>query len=502
LPWQIRNRGLFFEERALSEGEFISLTKTCGLPVSESLLRWYQSNALLLPALLLDGERKYSRWQLLEVQELEESRRRVLDTYDFVPLRRQAHRSWTKLIEINRSSLFAGSPEYKKWLALLVLVQNRYVARARGHLNQSQQRFSVLDEPWARPYVEGEYAERIKDDRPLREVGLDLDSAIQLRLRVGVGLRHDDPLRAWYRLIRFVPNRWREKLYGAARLAQELYVADRLLQRYLSDVSGVQQPDLEDLGARSRRDVQVFYGRLIDYRDPDFREVVLTEFGLHPAPRGWLFVEGPTEVELFKAMFEMFGFPMHYIGVEIESLGGVGNVPRMLEVIDRLRRPIAAGEEVSGHRMIQRPITAVWVVVDRESPIGEKVVPEFTKRGLSHCLVVATRDLERDNFARELQAPLEALLGQPVSSEDLATWAGGIGSLEKFVKRKLARRKHFRKLDLVPAYTALLRADYETSADWTFTHPILNSALNILRIVLHDLPNPDPALKDLGAFGY
>ncbi len=498
LPWRLRDPVLFFEEGALTERGFQDLAKACGLPLSATLIRWYQSEGLLSPALLLEGERQYSRWQLLEVKELEDRRHGAVEVHDYVPVGKQDGRSWRKAITDDRRALFCTRPEYRRWLSLLVLIQNRYVARARGQLNEIQRRYSLGDEPWAQPYIEGrEYAQRLAGDAGLREVGLTLETAVQLRQRIGIGVERDDSLKDWYRLVRFIPFRWRERLAGPVRLAQELYIADRMLQRFLSDVSGTAQPDLEDLAGPLQPAIHPLYGRAIDYRDPDFRELILTQFGLHPAPRGWIFCEGPTEVAVLEAIFDMFGFPAKYIGVEIESLEGVGNVVRMLEVVDRLRRPVTTGEPVRGHKMIQRPITAVWIVVDREGPIAGSVIPEMKKRGLEHCLVVADRDLERDNFAHELSEPLQQVLGQPVSSAALAEWANGVGSLEKFVKRKLAPGKPFRKLDLVPMYIDLLRADIEATDQPPFRHKFLNDALAIIRVILHDLPNPDPALKDL-----
>jgi hypothetical protein len=122
---------------------------------------------------------------------------------------------------------------------------------------------------------------RVSGKRPLREVEITRKQASELRRIVGMRIHSLDPLSEWYPILRFADLDKRERLKGL-RLAQELYVADRVLELYLERLTKRTQPDPAYLHANPRVDyVEKRCGRSKDYADPHFLEVILAEYGLN-----------------------------------------------------------------------------------------------------------------------------------------------------------------------------------------------------------------------------
>lgn len=501
----LRDPRLYLLERPLRGTEFVRLAQECGLEVSVTLLAWYEEQDLLRPCLLMVGEHHYSRWQLLQLAHLEHVRALGEKVVDGLPIDRQGRRAWRDLIAMNSSQLLVWTDRFYQWLELVVLAQNRFVERARGHLGYAQmQRNSSGREDEEDAWLEGEYRQRLSAG--LSEIGLSLTDAQSLREQFGLSIHHDDPLGSWYRLLRFVPMNRRQQLKGAPRLAQELYVADRVLQLWLEEMTGQRQSDTEELGLDPRYDwARRLFGRPKDYRDPSLRETVLTQFGLHPAPRGVFFLDGETEEDLIPGIVRLFGYSLPQLGVEVQALRGGQNVDRMLELINHLAKPVAAGERVHKHYILQRPVTHVWAFIDRETGglahgQRQKLVDLLERKQLGHTLILSDPDLERENFGDDLVECLSEVLGQPVPDEVVLRWRDSRGRSLEHLFRDL--RVRIGKRDLVPVYLKRIEADLVATRDPEKSrYPIVRNVFRVVLTLLGSRASSDPRLKDYGYYG-
>lgn len=501
---ELRDPRLYLLERALSVDRFLGLARECGLDVAVSLLEWYEDEDLFRPSLLVEGKRHYSRWQLLHLAYLEEIRALALRVVPGIAIEKQGLRPWRDIVELNRSGLVSWAARFYRWLELVVSAQNACVEVARGHLNYAQVRRTLSGRVDAEDaYVDGEYRNRIRGG-PVN-LGLSIEEAKDLRLAFGLAVRSGDPLDEWYRVMRFVPMRRRDELRGTARLKQELYVADRILQMWFRDLTGEDQPDTDELGGDPSYDwARQLFGRVKDYRDPLLREAVLTQFGLHPAPRAVLFLDGATEEDLVAGIVQLLGFSLPRLGVEVESLRGGQNTRAMLELIDRLARPTPAGDQVGEHYILRRPVTHVWVVIDLETgglAHGErlKLVRLLQDKQLRHTLVLSDPDLERENFEADLAACVAEVSGKPVDDEAVQRWVQRRGRSLELLLEELGVR--IGKRDLVPAYLKRIEADIEANGPERSRYKIVREVFRMVRTIVGAAPSDDPRLKSFGYYG-
>lgn len=377
----------------------------------------------------------------------------------------------------------------------MLLLQNKYVGVARGHRNfVVEMRSSIHNEH--EEYLRGEYAARVSGEGALQEVGITLAQAVELRREFGLRSHWLDPLGEWYRLIRFMPLDARRKLKGTARLAQEMYIADRILERYLSERTGKPQQDTEDLAGNPDDDwARRFYGRTKDYRDPEFLEVLLTQFGLYPGPAVVLFVEGESESDLFPAISRLLGYGFSHFGIQVENLAGVNNAPKVVETVRYLSRPAPSG----AGQLLRRPLVTPFVVVDREGPVERgRLIGDMTEGGLQAYLHIWNRDLERDNFtAAELATCLKQTYGTDSTVAAVETWMESRVPLDKWILRTFD--KQIRKRDLVPALLRLIEADLDRGDDG---RPVVQLMIKIIRYACRSLPVDDPRRAGLLIFGH
>jgi hypothetical protein len=494
---------LYVEEAVLPEGDLLALAKECGLDVPPNLLAWYTENGYFAPVIeipILDEPETepilgYSRWQLLPLFELERARSNALKIWPDRPAGEQDRQSWQWQLQAVRPGLRTLSSDFRRWLELVVLLQNKYVGAGRGHRNWTVEiRSSIHIEH--EEYLTGEYTARVAGEGPLQEVGLTLAQAVELRREFGLRSHWLDPLGELYRLIRFMPLDVRRKLTGTARLAQELYVADRILEQYLTDLTGQRQQDTEDLAGNPDDDwARRFYGRSKDYRDAEFLEVLLTQFGLHPAPAVVLFVEGESEGDLYPGVSRLLGYGFGHFGIEVEVLGGVNNAPKVVEIVRYLSRPAPSGEG----RLLRRPLVTPYVVVDREGPVERgRLIGDMTKSGLQGYLHVWHRDLERDNFnALELSTCLNETYGIDTTVAGVESWMATRVPLDKWISRTL--HKSIRKRDLIPALLRFIEADLGRG---DLGRPVVRLMIKIIRYASRNLPVDDPRREGRLIFGH
>jgi hypothetical protein len=503
-----RNPRLFIEVPLLSEDRLRELAAACELEIPRTLLRWYVDRGYLLPIRLERGEPWFARWQLWTLHELERARAHVLYVSDYAPLEKQDGRSWREQLE---RELPAGtrSPWFTSWLELVVLLQNRFAPAARGNRGMEVGQFPGSDTREG-GYLRGTYARRIAGNKPLAEVGLSRRSALELRRTVGMAIERLDPASEWYPLFRSADRSKRDELKGTARLAQELYVGDRIVELYLERLTGRVQPDPSYLHANPRVDhVRRMYGRSKDYADPRFLELQLTEFGLSTASRGVVFAEGATEVDMVKATArELFGYDLLRLGIELRDLRGIGNVGRALDLMRYLGERRVSGKIRTGgktYSYLERPPTFVYLIADREGPFagpwrGQKsaLIREVRRVVRQQFVMVFKPDFERANFtARELTSALSKALRRPIPVRDVAAWRRQRGSQKQELNAWLRDRygRGISKPALVPFYVRLARKNPYRRDGVHFRRPILTFVHRVIRIRLRQERVRDARLR-------
>jgi hypothetical protein len=495
---RFRNPRLFTQFPLLSEDAFRDLAKDCGVDVPRSLLRWYVENGFLTPIRRERGAPRFTRWQLWTLWELESVRAQAVRVSDYASLERQDRRSWREQLE--QSAILTRGHWFQQWLELVILLQNGFGPAARGSRGGAIRRVAD-DEIREQRYLRGTYARRVAGAKPLAEVGLSRKVALELRQTASMRIDRLDPVAAWYPILRAANESARQKLRGVARLAQELYVADRIIELYLERLTGRVQPDPAYAHASRGVDwVRRAYGRSKDYNDPRFLELMLTEFGLSTAQRGVVFAEGKTEVEMVKAVArDIFGFSLSRLGIDVRDLLGIGNVGRAIDLMrflsePRVSRTVRAGGKRYLH--LERPLTFVYLVADREGPFAgpwrgqkPKLERELRRTLGSQFVMLFNPDFERANFSpRELALTLTRALGRPIAHQDVAAWRKQRGpqkqELNAWLEQHYGRR--VRKPELVALYVRLARKD-SIRDDATFRRPILAFVDRILKIRLRQV---------------
>jgi hypothetical protein len=474
-------------------------------------LRYYVRRGYLLPVRLDRGEPMFARWQLWTLYELERARAHTLYVSDYAPLDKQDGRSWREQLA-RETPVSSRSPLSTRWLELVILLQNHFAPAARGNRGMEVGRFPTADTREGR-YLRGTYARRISGAKPLAEAGLTRRSALELRRHVGATIERLDPVSDWYPLMRSADRSKREELRGMARLAQELYVADRIVELYLERLTGRVQPDPSYLHANPRVDyVRKAYGRSKDYADPHFLELQLTEFGLGTTSRAVVFAEGATEVAMVKATArDLFGYDLRRLGIEVRDLVGIGNVGRALDLMRYIGEHRVSGRVRLGgkdgkiYTYLERPLTFVYLVADREGPFsgpwrGKKneLVREVRRLLRRQFLMLFNPDFERANFtARELASALSRALGRPVGARDLATWRAQRGRHKQELNTWLKIRygRSISKPNLVPFYIRLARTNPYRLGGVRFRRPILTFVDRMLKIRLRQERVRDARLR-------
>jgi hypothetical protein len=454
-----------------------------------------------MPAIANSREgRLFSRFQLYWLHELEEDRALAIKVWSGGRVEAYDRVSWIRSLELN-----AGRPNadqaFLRWLELVILLQNKYLPGAQGHRNMSVSSRYAFNEAADDRYLQREYLPRVARDGPLKELGLTLKQAQQLRIVIGLRIQRLDPLARWYPLVRLARDEERKKLGGSARLAQELYLGDRILEQYFAELTGEIQHDAEDLMLAPTTDRRsFFYGRRKDYRDPGFLDMVLTQFGLHPARRAVLFVEGDTEDKLYTGIAGLIGYDLDHLNVEVQILHGVDNADRTVELLRYLAEPAESGlVQVGGKErvMLRRPPTFTYLWIDREnSAKKQKLIAAFRKARPDEFLRLWDPDLERANFtATEIARGLSPLVGRRVSARAVNTWLQGKGNLEAWVSQQYG--VSVSKPALVPYYLRLLDGDLRRARrkKQEPTRPVLQLVRRMLKVVIGVEAFVDPQLE-------
>ena len=217
------------------------------------------------------------------------------------------------------------------WARIALICQaisNRYYPKT-----QSDRRALSISQRW--PYHDWhwqEYCRKWNAEAVQQLLDVSIEDLKTLQERTARDARAIDPLEHWYSLIRFVSVDQRARLKDNALLAQTFYTIEEMLRLFYRDLMGVSlYPPDESRGWR-RSD---FYGEGVPENELQYLEFLTNQYHLNPRPRLLLFIEGECErQEVPRIARELLGCPLERVGIQVESLIGIGEAKKLERLID------------------------------------------------------------------------------------------------------------------------------------------------------------------------
>lgn len=157
----------------------------------------------------------------------------------------------------------------------------------------------------------------------LKDLDLTIDDIKNIHERLSLDAQWIDPLEHWYALVSFVALDHKEKLRGAALLAQTFYSMEHMLRLFYKKLTG------ENLFAPNESygwNPDKYHGDGVSQNKLKYLEFLANQYHLNPRPNLILIVEGNGEEEqLPRLSDELFGYSFSTLGIEIINVQGVGN---------------------------------------------------------------------------------------------------------------------------------------------------------------------------------
>lgn len=169
--------------------------------------------------------------------------------------------------------------------------------------------------------------EQFSPEALLKSSRYSIEAIINYRNWLAAQVKFIDPIKNFYMLFRLIPYRKRMKLSGKALLAQDYYEFIGILNLYLKDLTGKNQPDPDDIldgrGGAWKKD---FYGDPFTYSDPQVQRKIVEDYISNSLPKLLLLVEGDTEEESIPIIANAMNFYFWATGVEIYNYEGTGGL--------------------------------------------------------------------------------------------------------------------------------------------------------------------------------
>jgi hypothetical protein len=276
-----------------------------------------------------------------------------------------------------KEAFLSARPKLIRQIGLLLQLQNAYQPYYRGILHLTWDENSAeLWKNWRKNIFSLQ--------KVLEDSEMSIEEVKKLRDYFAVQGHFIDPLAHWYPLIRLIPYRKKEKLKGKALLAQDYYEVVGLLNMFLKDLTGEEQPEPDDVvDGRGGRWKNAYYGMKFDYRNEELRRKIVSEYLYVTIPKVFLLVEGSSEETAIKILFEAFGKVPEQEGIYIYNFEGLGT--------DRVIALLKAAKQQSVGR---------YLIIDNDKGAEELVKEAVERRKLldDDCYRIWKRDFEYDNF--------------------------------------------------------------------------------------------------------
>ncbi len=164
-------------------------------------------------------------------------------------------------------------------------------------------------------------------DGVLELLGWNAEDIKALYRHWAVNASFDDPLDNWYLLVQNIRYRRRQRLKGAALLAQDRYEVAMMLRAVYREVTGEALPPPDDVhDARGGSWKERWYGTRDVAGNHQARLRLLTDYGLNPTYQVHLLLEGITEEVFALRWAAARHVDMERSGVHVDLLEGTGGL--------------------------------------------------------------------------------------------------------------------------------------------------------------------------------
>lgn len=265
-------------------------------------------------------------------------------------------------------------------IGLLLQLQNAYQPDYRGQVQLTLDEKSF--EKWADWRKKSFSPQKVLEDS-----GMSLKEVKDIRDHFAAQAYFNDPLGSWYLLVRLIPIGKKEKLKGKALLAQDYYEIVGILNLFLRDLTGEEQPDPDDINDGRRGEwKETYFGKKFDYWDPDIQKKIISDYLTVTIPKVILLVEGTSEETVVRIIMSSFGIVPEIAGITIHNFEGTGGItPFNAEAVLR----IAKSQNVARYLIVDNDPGAVELVIE---------LSERLKLLDSECYRIWEKDFEFDNF--------------------------------------------------------------------------------------------------------
>ena len=287
--------------------------------------------------------------------------------------------SWKKSVNIATKI----TEKFIPVVGLLILLENAYKPLVENRLL-----LSIFDkdsfEKWKK------WRSRSFDPRKLlQEQSLSIEQIREWRNFLAIQGMMKDPIGEWYLLRRIVSLDKRRKLRGYALLAEEYYKMTYMLNMFLKDITGEEQPEPDDIiDGRGGTWKKQIYGEPFSYEREEIKRKIIEDFIKISIIKAYLLCEGETEEVVIRQILSAFGKSPESLGIEIYLFRGVGNLEG-----NNVRLLLQSAKKNS---------IPVFLVVDNEGRI-HKSIDSLVREGLleQNNVKIWNGDFEQDNFGIE-----------------------------------------------------------------------------------------------------
>lgn len=283
-----------------------------------------------------------------------------------------------KMFQQVKEAFLNARPQLIKQIGLLLQLQNAYQPYYRGILHLTWAENSAeLWENWRKNIF--------SPQKVLENSGMSLEEVKALRDYFAVQGHFIDPMASWYPLIRLITYRKKEKLKGKALLAQDYYEIVGILNLFLEDLTGEEQPEPDDIvDGRRGKWKDNYYGMKFDYKNGEIRRKIVSEYLHVTLPKVFLLVEGDSEEIAINILFGAFGKAPEKEGIYIHNLDGVPHTDRIIALL----------------KTAKKTTVGRYLIIDNDMGVEELVREVVDRRKLldGDCYRVWERDFEYDNF--------------------------------------------------------------------------------------------------------
>lgn len=310
-------------------------------------------------------------------------------------------------------------PQLVKRIGLLLNLQNIYQPIYRRSYIPDKRGLEDSFERW-----QSWKEEQFSSEKILKNGQYSVESIINYRNWLAAQAKFIDPIKNFYMLFRLIPYRKKMKLSGKALLAQDYYEFIGILNLYLKDLTGENQPDPDDiLDGRGGAWKKVFYGDPFSYSDPQVQRKIFEDYISNSLPKLLLLVEGDTEEESIPIIANAMNFYFRAAGVGIINYEGTGGLK---------------GQNIRGTIDATKKHGTKYFIISDNDERAQEYIDDLKREGLLNDgeYAIWEKEYEEDNFSLDeiLEIINEALI------------ENGLGILEKqLVEEEIGSTKFLMK---------------------------------------------------------